>query len=86
LKIFVIGSDGSLEVILLGKNPNDGQVPQAVIHSSKWFGGMPIEDNSFTLIGCTVAPSFEFEEFELGKKEEMIKQYPQHKNIIEILT
>jgi predicted cupin superfamily sugar epimerase len=33
-----------------------------------------------------VAPGFEFEDFELGSREELIEQYPQHRELIERLT
>jgi predicted cupin superfamily sugar epimerase len=37
-------------------------------------------------VGCTVSPGFDFEDFELGKRQELIREYPQHKNVITGLT
>jgi hypothetical protein len=42
--------------------------------------------DGYTLVGCTVAPGFEFEDFELGNREELIQRYPQHRELIERLT
>jgi predicted cupin superfamily sugar epimerase len=41
---------------------------------------------SWALVGCTVAPGFEFEDFEMGKREELVRAYPQHWQMIERLT
>ncbi|MBU0504551.1 MAG: cupin domain-containing protein [bacterium] len=41
---------------------------------------------SYALVSCVVAPGFEFSDFELGKKEGLLKQYPQHEKIIQELT
>jgi uncharacterized protein len=40
----------------------------------------------FCLVGCTVAPGFDFEDFELGKRNELLRLYPQHQAPIESLT
>jgi predicted cupin superfamily sugar epimerase len=44
------------------------------------------QPNTWALVGCTVAPGFDFEDFEMAKREELTVQYPQHRNIIERLT
>jgi predicted cupin superfamily sugar epimerase len=40
----------------------------------------------FALVGCTVAPGFDFCDFELGKREELVRLFPQHRDWIERLT
>jgi uncharacterized protein len=40
----------------------------------------------FCLVGCTVAPGFDFEDFDLGKRDELVQLYPQHQALIESLT
>jgi len=37
-------------------------------------------------VGCTVAPGFEYEDFEMGKAEELVKEYPKNREIINRLT
>jgi len=37
-------------------------------------------------VGCTVCPGFDFNDFELGKKDELIKMFPQHIKLIEDFT
>jgi predicted cupin superfamily sugar epimerase len=44
------------------------------------------EPAGFALVGCTVAPGFEFEDFELATRSELIREYPAHRKLIEELT
>jgi len=37
-------------------------------------------------VGCTVAPGFAFEDFELAKRDELTRHYPQHRELIEKFT
>jgi predicted cupin superfamily sugar epimerase len=70
----------------LGNNPENGEVFQAVVPAGKWFGSKPIEQNSYSLVGCTVAPGFDFEDFEMKSRIELLKMFPQQKEVIEMLT
>ena len=49
----------------------------------KYTGGFRLSKRGFCLVGCAVGPAFRFENFELAKKEELLKLYPQHKALIE---
>ena len=51
-----------------------------------WFAATVIKKNSFALVGCTVAPGFEFDDLELGKRITLLEKYPQHTDIISKLT
>ncbi len=42
--------------------------------------------NTFTLVGCTVAPGFDFNDFEMPERETLLKLYPQHKSILNKFT
>lgn len=82
VNIFIIDDSGKLTEIKLGKNFE----LQAVIINNNWFGAELSEKNSFCLLGCTVAPGFDFEDFELAKREELLNLFPEHKEVIERLT
>jgi predicted cupin superfamily sugar epimerase len=86
LIIYTIDEDRGLKKIKLGKNSNEGESFQAQIKHNCWFAAELIDKYSFALVGCTVSPGFEFEDFELGKRDELMKQYPEHKDIIKKLT
>jgi len=82
LTVYIIEKNGSLKQIKLGNNPDSGEVLQYVIEKEQWFGAEVNDKNSFSLIGCTVAPGFDFQDFELGKKEKLLNSYPSLKEII----
>jgi uncharacterized protein len=84
--VYIIDEAGNYSEIVLGSNAEKGEVFQCVIPRGAWFGAMVNEPDSFTLVGCTVAPGFHFDDFELAKRNEMMKKYPKHKEIIERLT
>ena len=73
-------------MIRLGSDPDDGQVFQAVVKAGCWFGSELVNRRSYALVGCTVAPGFAFEDFELGQRLELVRAYPQHRRVIERLT
>lgn len=86
IKIYIIDEGGSLEGVTLGSNLDNGERLQAVIPKNSWFGAELTDKSSFALVGCTVAPGFDFADFELGKREELIELFPRHKELILKLT
>lgn len=86
LALYAITGKGDLKRMLLGKDPGGGQTFQAAIEAGSWFAAAVASPKSYSLIGCTVAPGFEFEDLELGDRESLVKQYPRHKKIIEKFT
>jgi predicted cupin superfamily sugar epimerase len=77
---------GSLTSVRLGRDPTAGALPQAVIPAGAWFGAAVAPPGAFALVGCTVAPGFDFADFELGARADLIARYPQHRAAIERLT
>lgn len=86
LFVYVIHSDGNLEIIRIGKNAEKGEKLQAVVPAGSWFASRVNTPNSYALVGCTVSPGFDFQDFVLAKREELINEFSQHKNIITELT
>ncbi len=82
LLIYIINEAGELEVQRLGKD--EGADFQVHIPANCWFAAAVEhpDSNAYTLVSCTVYPAFSFEDFELGKKEELIAQFPQHTAVI----
>ena len=75
-----------LSTIRLGNNPEKGEVFQAVVPAGVWFGSKPTSENSYSLVGCTVAPGFDFDDFEMPKQQTLLQEFPEHRAIIEMLT
>ncbi len=81
-----IESDGSYFRIQLGNDPDSGEVLQAVVKAGCWFASEVSDGESFALVGCTVAPGFDFEDFELAERRELAARFPQHAELISKLT
>lgn len=82
LLIHVIHLNGILETIKLSDDIFNGKTFQCVIPARCWFASEPASNTEFSFVGCTVAPGFDFEDFELGKADELVKQFPQHEILI----
>lgn len=76
LELHVILPTGMHETHLLGTQGSKGEVLQWTVPAGSWFGARVKDNESFTLLSCSVAPGFEFEDFELGKRRELMKQHP----------
>lgn len=60
-----ISTDGhEVESVTLGTDLVEGQRPQAVVPADTWQSAEPL--GAFTLVGCTVAPGFDFASFEMA--------------------
>jgi predicted cupin superfamily sugar epimerase len=86
LTIHVISPDGGYRTIALGLDLERGEAPQAVVSAGAWFGATVDDPASYALVGCTVAPGFDFRDFELAQRNELIRTYPHHQGVIERLT
>lgn len=81
-----IYSKGNYSKYHIGKNLDAGELPCAIVPYGNWFGGTVDDANSFSLVGCVVSPAFDFADFELAKKDQLIKRFRQHGGLIERLT
>ena len=81
-----IHPDGTHERIELGLEIDAGQSPQAVVPAGVWQGAYVRDGGAYTLVGCTVAPGFDFADFEMGRREELLRRFPQHAAVIQRLT
>jgi predicted cupin superfamily sugar epimerase len=86
LHLHVIQADGAYQRLVLGRDPESGERPQAVVPHGCWFGAEPAPAAAFALAGCTVSPGFEYEDFEAGERAELLRAHPQHRALIERLT
>ena len=85
LLIFLIYQNGDLEIIQLGKDIDKGHHFQFVVPANCWFASRPAPGSEYCFSGCTVAPGFEFSDFELANCAELSAIYPQHKDLIKEL-
>jgi len=86
LHIYVLHPDGRGEVLKLGDDLANGYSFQQMVPAGCWFASKPASNNSFCFVGCTVAPGFDFTDFELAEKEVLIKEYPAYGEWIKMLS
>jgi uncharacterized protein len=88
--VHVIDPDGRYSEIRLGSDPEGSEVLQAVVEAGCWFASQIArqitDERSFALVGCTVAPGFDFDDFELAAREKLVERYPRHRDVITKLT
>ena len=86
LWLHAIDSAGNYSRIILGGDLEAGEVLQTAVQAGNWFASHVGDWSSFALVGCTVAPGFDFQDFEMGNRKELAARYPQHKDLINRLT
>jgi predicted cupin superfamily sugar epimerase len=86
LTIHVVDPTSTYSAMTLGRDLRKGNIPQAVITAGSLFGATVDDKRAYSLVGCTVAPGFDFADFEMPGREPLCQQYPQHRELIERLT
>lgn len=82
LLIHMIHNNGKYQVVKLGADINAGETFQFVVPAAAWFAAEPAENSRFALVGCTVAPGFDFADFQMADRQFLLSAFPQHSNII----
>lgn len=83
LQLFV---DGSSQVTVLGKDIVAGEKVQHVVPRGVWQGSRLVKQEGWALLGCTVSPGFEFEDYEDAGAEELVARWPGAAEMIRGLT
>ena len=86
LAIHIIDHNGEYSVVTLGRNIEKGESLQAVVRAGCWFAAAVDNPHAYALVGCTVAPGFDFADFEMADRQRLVALYPEHRAIIEKYT
>lgn len=78
--------DGTGKTVELGNDILNGIEPQVVVPAGVWQGMRLKEGGDFALMGTTVAPGFEYIDFEHGDREKLLNDYPEFNELIVALT
>lgn len=81
--VHTIDLDGTYTKYKVGLNIENGETLQCMVKAGQWFCSNIEEENGYAVVGCVVAPGFDFADFELGHTKELLKKFPQHREIIE---
>jgi predicted cupin superfamily sugar epimerase len=80
--IDLINPDGRRQEVTIG----EGKCWYAAIPPGVWFAAHLLDRHSYVLVGCDVAPGFEFEDFEVGSRADLLREFPKHAALIERWT
>lgn len=88
LELLLLHADRRGEIVILGPDVLAGQHSQWVVPRGTWMGARPLSESSeaYTLLGNTLAPGFEYADFEIGWRDELQKMYPDFANQVARLT
>ncbi len=85
LTIYMINPEGELLTQELGLDMEKGEKPQILVPKDYIFGSA-MNKEGYALVGCMVSPGFDFKDFELFERNDLLEKYPSHKQAILKLT
>jgi hypothetical protein len=86
VEMLQLHADGTGRIVAIGNDLAAGDLPQLVVPGGLWQGCRLIPAGRWALMGCTVAPGFDYADFTAANRTELIAQYPDHAAMITALT
>ena len=86
MNLHMISPGGTYSLKKIGNDLMAGEIPQFTVPGGYWFASEVSEEGSFCLMGCTVSPGFDFDDFDMPSRSRLIGLFPQHSTIINQLT
>ena len=86
LEVHWIDKVGEYHIQKIGMDIENGEIPQFVVPANCWFASKVKNGGVYSFVGCTVSPGFDFADFELAKRAELVKKYPKYVEEITGLT
>ena len=84
--LLVLDPDQGGQIVILGPDLAGGQSVQVVIPKATWFGACLVAGGKWSLMGTTMAPGFEYPDYEDGNRDELVQKFPEHADLITRLT
>jgi len=82
VEMLMLRPDGSSEVVMIGSDFEAGQVPQMIVPRGTWQGCRLAAGGKWALMGTTVAPGFDYDDFELADRADLVRRYPERAELI----
>ncbi len=86
IELHQISPSGHYSKNSIGNNIAEGETPQLVVPGGNWFAAAVPKPDSYALVGCTVAPGFDFQDFILARRNVLITEFPEHTEVIRKYT
>ncbi len=78
--------DGSGRTVMIGPDVRTGQSPQVIVPRETWQGSRLVRGGQLALLGTTVAPGFDYADYEHGSREQLLADYPAFAELVRALT
>jgi predicted cupin superfamily sugar epimerase len=86
VELLQIKADGTGEIVVLGQDLISGMKLQHVVPAGAWQGSRLRTGGEYALLGTTVAPGFDYQDFEIGHRHQLVREFPEYKELILGLT
>jgi uncharacterized protein len=86
VEMLQLTEEGEGATVTIGNDLLRGQRPQVIVERGIWQGSRLVEGGRWALLGCTVSPGFEFEDYETGVREDLCGAWPEFVAEITALT
>jgi predicted cupin superfamily sugar epimerase len=86
LRMLQLLPDGQGRELVIGADILAGQQPQVVVPPAVWQGSRLEPGVEFALLGATMAPGFDYADYEQGRRSDLMARYPQYAEAIRELT
>jgi predicted cupin superfamily sugar epimerase len=86
VEMLILPPSGTGTVVPIGTGLERGESPQVVVPAGAWQGARLKPGGRFALLGCTVAPGFDFADFKVGNRAGLKRAHPAFAEQIDQLT
>jgi predicted cupin superfamily sugar epimerase len=86
VEMLQMGPDGTAKVVVIHNDLAAGREPQVIVPAGVWQGCRLVPGGEWALMGCTVAPGFDYADFELAKRDELLVLSTEYSELITALT
>ena len=78
--------DGTGRILILGSDILNGMKLQVIVPRGVWQGARLLHGGRFALLGTTVSPGFDYKDYESGRRDILLKSFPEFRDLIIALT
>ncbi len=86
VEMLQLAEDGTGKIARIGNRLAQGERPQVVVRRGIWQGSRLVPGGKWSLLGCTVSPGFEFEDYETATRDELCARWPAFSDLLRWLT
>jgi len=86
VKIHIISPQGKYTTVIVGQDFREQEHFQYTVLANHYFAAEVVLENSYSFVGCTVSPGFDFRDFNLPSRKSLSEEFPEHSKIIKQFT